>query len=55
MGFQTANSSTTKTFQVAKKVYVNSFTQVEDNLNDIKDKFLDKSKKYLSIPSREFY
>lgn len=48
MGFQTANSSTTKTFQVAKKVYVNSFTQVEDNLNDIKDKFLDKSTKYLT-------
>ena len=51
MGFQTANSSTTKTFQVAKKVYVNSFTQVEDNLNDIKDKFLDKSNKYLTVPN----
>ena len=51
MGFQTANSSTTKTFQVAKKIYVNSFTQVEDNLNDIKDKFLDKSNKYLTVPN----
>ena len=51
MGFQSVNSSTTKIFQVSKKVYVNSFTQVEDNLNAIKDKFLDKSNKYFSVPN----
>jgi len=48
MGFQTANSTVTKSFQVAKKVKVNSYTQTENNLSDIKDEFLKKVNGYLS-------
>ena len=48
MGFQTANATTPKIFQVAKKEYINAYTQVEDNLNDIKDRFVSKTEKYLS-------
>ena len=48
MGFQTANATTPKIFQVAKKEYINAYTQVEDNLSDIKDKFNEKSEKYLN-------
>ena len=48
MGFQTANSTVTKSFQVAKKIKVNSYTQTENNLSDIKDEFLKKVNGYLS-------
>ena len=48
MGFQTANSFVTKTFQVAKKEYRNSYTQVEKGLCDILDRFKAKREKYLS-------
>ena len=48
MGFQTANTTVQKCFQVNKKVQVNSYTQTEKNLNDIKQKFIEKRDKYLS-------
>ena len=37
MGFQTDNIKVTKSFQVTKKVKLNSYTQTEHNLADIKD------------------
>ena len=45
MGFQTDNIKVTKSFQVAKKVKLNSYTQTEHNLSDIKDEFQKKSKR----------
>ena len=48
MGFQTDNIKVTKSFQVAKKVKVNSYTQTEHNLSDIKDQFDKKVNGYLS-------
>ena len=48
MGFQTANSTIPKSFQVVKKVKINNYTQTENNLNDIKDEFLKKVNGYLS-------
>ena len=48
MGFQTANSTVPKSFQVAKKIKLNSYTQTENNLSDIKDEFLKKVNGYLS-------
>ena len=48
MGFQTANSTVPKSFQVAKKVKINNYTQTEKNLSDIKDEFLKKVNGYLS-------
>lgn len=39
MGFQTANSTMTKSFQVAKKIKINNYTQTENNLADIKEEF----------------
>ena len=51
MGFQTANNFVSKTFQVAKKEYKNNYTQVENGLSDILDKFKAKRDKYLSDPN----
>ena len=51
MGFQTANSFVSKTFQVAKKEYVNDYTQVEKGLVDVLPKFIAKKDKYLSDPN----
>ena len=48
MGFQTANSTVTKSFQVAKKIKINNYTQTENNLSDIKDQFLKKVNGYLT-------
>ena len=48
MGFQTDNIKVTKSFQVAKKVKVNSYTQTEHNLSDIKEQFEKKVNGYLS-------
>ena len=48
MGFQTANSTVTKSFQVAKKIKKNDYTQTENNLSDIKEEFLKKVNGYLS-------
>jgi len=48
MGFQTANSTVTKSFQVAKKTKKNDYTQTEDNLSDIKEEFLKKVNGYLT-------
>ena len=48
MGFQTANSFVQKSFQVIKKVKINSYTQTERNLSDIKEQFLKKVNGYLS-------
>ena len=48
MGFQTANSTVPKSFQVAKKIKLNSYTQTENNLSDIKDEFLKKVNGYFS-------
>ena len=48
MGFQTANSTVPKSFQVAKKVKINNYTQTENNLSDIKDEFLKRVNGYLS-------
>ena len=48
MGFQTANSTMTKSFQVAKKIKINNYTQTENNLADIKEEFLKKVNGYLS-------
>ena len=48
MGFQTANSTVTKSFQVAKKVKVNDYTQTEKNLSDIKEEFTKRVNGYLS-------
>jgi hypothetical protein len=48
MGFQTANSTVQKSFQVAKKIKVNSYTQTESNLSDIKGEFLKKVNGYLT-------
>ena len=48
MGFQTANSTVPKSFQVAKKIKINNYTQTENNLSDIKDEFLKKVNGYLS-------
>ena len=48
MGFQTDNIKVTKSFQVAKKVKLNSYTQTEHNLSDIKDEFQKKVNGYLS-------
>ena len=48
MGFQTANSFVQKSFQVIKKVKINSYTQTEKNLSDIKEQFLKKVNGYLS-------
>ena len=48
LGFQTANSTVTKSFQVVKKIKVNNYTQTENNLSDIKDEFLKKVNGYLS-------
>ena len=51
MGFQTANSTVTKSFQVAKKIKINNYTQTEPNLSDIKDQFLKKVNGYISNPN----
>ncbi len=51
MGFQTANSTVTKSFQVTKKIKINNYTQTENNLADIKDEFLKKVNGYLSNPN----
>ena len=48
MGFQTDNVKVTKSFQVAKKLKINSYTQTEHNLNDIKEQFQKKVNSYLS-------
>ena len=48
MGFQTANATVPKSFQVAKKLKINNYTQTENNLSDIKDEFLKKVNSYLS-------
>ena len=48
MGFQTDNIKVTKSFQVAKKVKLNSYTQTEHNLSDIKEEFQKKVNGYLS-------
>ena len=48
MGFQTDNVKVTKSFQVAKKVKLNSYTQTEHNLSDIKEEFQKKVNGYLS-------
>ena len=48
MGFQTANTTVPKCFQVNKKVQVNSYTQTEKNLNDIKNIFIERKEKYFS-------
>ena len=48
MGFQTDNVKVTKSFQVAKKVKLNSYTQTEHNLADIKDEFKKKVTGYLT-------
>ena len=48
MGFQTDNVKVTKSFQVAKKIKLNSYTQTEHNLADIKDQFQKKVNGYLS-------
>ena len=47
MGFQTDNIKVTKSFQVAKKVKLNNYTQTEHNLSDIKDQFEKKINGYL--------
>ena len=48
MGFQTDNIKVTKSFQVAKKIKINNYTQTEHNLNDIKEEFQKKVNSYLS-------
>ena len=48
MGFQTDNIKLTKSFQVAKKIQINSYTQTEHNLSDIKEEFQKKVNGYLS-------
>ena len=48
MGFQTANSTVTKSFQVAKKIKKNDYTQTENNLSDIKEEFTKKVNGYLT-------
>ena len=48
MGFQTDNVKVTKSFQVAKKVKLNNYTQTEHNLADIKEEFQKKVNGYLS-------
>ena len=48
MGFQTDNIKLTKSFQVAKKIQLNSYTQTEHNLSDIKEEFQKKVNGYLS-------
>ena len=48
MGFQTANSTVPKSFQVAKKIKINNYTQTENNLSDIKEEFVKKVNGYLS-------
>lgn len=52
MGFQTANAVEQKCFQVVQKNKVNSYTQTEKNLNDIKDRFEAKRNEYLTNPSK---
>ena len=48
MGFQTANSTVPKSFQVAKKIKKNNYTQTEKNLSDIKEEFVKKVNGYFS-------
>ena len=48
MGFQTDNIKLTKSCQVAKKIQINSYTQTEHNLSDIKEEFQKKVNGYLS-------
>ena len=48
MGFQTDNVKVTKSFQVAKKIKKNSYTQTEHNLADIKEQFDKKVNGYLT-------
>lgn len=48
MGFQTPNRAITRTYQVSRKEYKNSYTQVERNFGDIRDKMEHKRHKYLT-------
>lgn len=52
IGLQTANKFVTKSFQVSKKEYVNSYSQVEPGLSDISDKFSSRRDYYFSEPNR---
>jgi hypothetical protein len=50
MGFQTANRSKEKSYQVQKVKTQNSYTQVEDGMSDILHKFESKAVSYLNNP-----
>jgi hypothetical protein len=52
MGFQTANRSNEKSYQVQKVKTKNSYTQVEENMKDILPRFESKAMSYINNPAK---
>lgn len=52
IGLQTSNKFVSKSFQVSKKEYVNSYSQVEPGLSDISDNFSSRKDYYFSDTNR---